>query len=613
VKIRHSAFIDLENALGNRVGNGWKKLFHPIAQDLRRAISDKNWHKANEVVDQVNTNSLIEDHAQYAQTIAVSALLLGASRISSLQDSHIAHNPPTHQIRNGVAQWGYVVAKNAAQNVKLSLHLMLARLEHQSEQDRHTITKFDPDEARDDTGKWTAGGAGLATSGEFDGTITNVPKNNAGKASLIAQADAVQTVASDRITELDPARGEHEDPNWKQEYNRMDALWSAAGLAQAAIKAESFKGLPFTASVALDKNGKLQGAMTGGESPYDSTVAHLSVLASFQRGAGSKLLHTFEQWAAKKGYKQVWLSSTTFAEPFYQSQGYTKGIASDNEGMYIKDVGKVGKAEVEEPIGPLTNLPKWFPIKKDEFGDQIDELNLDDEEIQTLIEKIQVDGADYMSLAANLMVSRLSSFGFLYEAQQAGIEQYEISAILDDNTCPVCEALDGQIFSLQDGIAQAKSIMDAEDADSLRTISPWPSQSKSSVADLQNSDAQDLVDSGLSLPPYHAGCRCIAVASVDDQADSQSATADAVESLADTELPRVSDAEIASILGLAGVAAIPPILFGDEDDEEEWEDVDADEDDEIEDVDEDPIEDPKKYDPNDPAAPKKKPPVLPEG
>jgi hypothetical protein len=234
----------------------------------------------------------------------------------------------------------------------------------------------------------------------------------------------------------------------------------------------------------------------------------------------------------------------------------------------------------------------YAAVTKDEFGEQIDELNLDNEEIQTLIEKIQVDGADYMSLAANLMVSRLSSFGFLLEAQYQGIETYEISAILDDHTCPVCEALDGQVFSLQDGIAQAKSIMDAEDADSLRSISPWPSQSKASVATLQNSSAQDLVDGGLSLPPYHAGCRCIAVAAVDDQ----SATADAVESLAETELPRVSEDEIAYILGLAGVAALPPILFGDEDDEEDWETTDEDEDPDDETVDDVPEE----------AAPKKK-------
>lgn len=350
--IAHSAFIDLENGLGSRVGDGWKRIFQPIQDQLIEAIRAKDWAKANQLVDLVNTDALVEDHFKYAETIAVASLLLGASRLVAIQDSFVAHNPPSHQIHNALTQWGFVVARNAVQNVRLSLHIMLARLEHESEQARHTISK-----------------------------------------------------------------DESNDP---------------------------------------------------------------------------------------------------------------------------------------------------------------DQMDLD---LSDFLRVIHLDGSKFMSLAANLMVSRLSSFGFLLEAQNQGIEKYEISAILDDHTCPVCEALDGQVFSVQDGIAQASAIMDADDADSLKSVAPWPSQSKSSVENIQNSDAQDLVDSGLALPPYHAGCRCITV-DTDDAQDSSTASAaqDVADAITEGGLPNVSEAEINAVLGLV---LIPGELEFDEDNDEDDADdaVDPDEDD----------------------------------
>lgn len=336
--IAHSAFIDLENALGSRTGNGWKRIFQPIQQELFTAIKAQDWARANKAVDSLNTDVLVDANLKFANTIAVASLLLGASRLSKPADSHVAQHPPEHQIKNALTQWAFVVARNAVQNVRLSLHLMLAKLEHRTNQAKHIISK--------------------------------------------------------------------------------------------------------------------------------------------------------------------------------------------------------------------------------------DESNDPDQYMIDLVDKIRVDGANFMSLAANLMVSRLSSFGFLLEAQSQGIESYEISAILDEATCPVCEALDGQVFSLQDGIAHAASIMGADDADSLKSVAPWPSQSQSSVESLQNSDAQDLVNSGLALPPYHAGCRCITVATANE---SESSTADQAESaaaeLADSGLPNVSEDAISAVLGLA---LVPEELeFPGEDDAED--------------------------------------------
>lgn len=488
-KIAHSAFIDLENALGQRVGNGWKRIFRPIQQELHAAIGAKDWAKANKLVDTINTDDLVAINFNFAKTIAVSSLLLGASRLVSPADSHVAANPPNHQIGNALTQWGFVVARNAAQNVRLSLHLMLARLEHKAHEEHQmiqTIKKFDPN--HDEKGRFT---------------FSMTP-------------GAVEKITVRSVSDL--LDDTHKD-------TKKIEMLLAPDKSQLARFTGNGNDIEYLRGLRL-ANGQIVW--------WDADAIHLQIMDALKRGG-------------------------------------VQGVPDPDE-QYLNHV--IGPIESKQILHDMTDdgiYSQHRQVQKDESDDP--EQLADDPKVLELIDSIRVDGANFMSLAANLMVSRLSSFGFLLEAQQQGIEKYEISAILDDRTCPVCEALDGQVFSIQDGIAQAASIMEADDADSLKSVAPWPSQSKSSVESLQNSDAQDLVDSGLALPPYHAGCRCITVDSSDDQSSSTASTVeDAATAIADG-LPSVSQDEISAILGLVLVPDEIHDEFAGEDDEEDTTDT----------------------------------------
>ena len=207
-------------------------------------------------------------------------------------------------------------------------------------------------------------------------------------------------------------------------------------------------------------------------------------------------------------------------------------------------IKKYSPEESRDYIGKADTNDLWTDL---------DQARLDSA-VSTLVGKAERIAQDYTSLTASLMVSRMSSFGFLSQAYSNGVEQYQISAVLDDKTCPVCEALDGKIFNVKDGVAIASSIMDAEDADSLKSIAPWPSQSKHNVADLADADAQDLVDQGLQIPPYHPGCRCITVDVTDNE---ESAAAPDVTTEAKENRPRMNLATLTSLLGITEDATIP--------------------------------------------------------
>lgn len=334
-KVNHTAFLDLENGLANKASGFWRHEWQAISPKLAQAIKDQNWGEANRIVDILDCRAIVRRSLQYALTIGLSSLLLGASRLGNVKNSVIVKRPPVRQLKNAIIQWGNQLIHNAPTLLKQHLHEHLAELEHDSVQSTQVI--------KDDTGF----------------------------------------------------------------------------------------------------------------------------------------------------------------------------------------------------------------------------INEDD--LQEFLQTVQVDGDDFMSLAASLMVSRLSSFGFLAEAQYQGITQYRISAVLDEHTCAVCEELDGQVFDVSAGVSQATSIMDAEDADSLRSIAPWPSQSKSSIASLQDADSQDLVDSGLALPPYHPNCRCITVAVSDGQTSDTTAEAESAEReftddtdvIAELLEGQESDPEFGSILVALGLVALP--------------------------------------------------------
>lgn len=120
-------------------------------------------------------------------------------------------------------------------------------------------------------------------------------------------------------------------------------------------------------------------------------------------------------------------------------------------------------------------------------------------------------GAQFIGLAANLHISRLSSAGFLLQANSQQMTEYQISEVMDRRTCPVCAKMHGLTFRVADGLQQMSRILSANSAASLRLTAPWPSRTKAGIEAFSKLDHAGLVDAGYNVPPYHPGCRGILV------------------------------------------------------------------------------------------------------
>lgn len=124
--------------------------------------------------------------------------------------------------------------------------------------------------------------------------------------------------------------------------------------------------------------------------------------------------------------------------------------------------------------------------------------------------KVGRQGTQFSRAAAALMISRLSSAGFLSEASHRGIKQYRISEVMDAATCPICAEMHNKHFPVSDGLALSTSIMQATDPESLKSIAPFPSQSAANVKAVGSMSQGQLTGAGMNLPPYHPNCRGIA-------------------------------------------------------------------------------------------------------
>ncbi len=118
-------------------------------------------------------------------------------------------------------------------------------------------------------------------------------------------------------------------------------------------------------------------------------------------------------------------------------------------------------------------------------------------------------GTQFSRATASLMISRMSTAGFMLEATARGVKQYRVNEVMDAATCPICATMHNKTFPVSDGMALSTTIMNTTDPESLKSIAPFPSQSKANIKAVKGMNNSQLIGAGMNLPPYHPYCRGI--------------------------------------------------------------------------------------------------------
>lgn len=116
-------------------------------------------------------------------------------------------------------------------------------------------------------------------------------------------------------------------------------------------------------------------------------------------------------------------------------------------------------------------------------------------------------GKAFFNMVSSLHTSRLSAYGFAAEADALGMTEYQINEQLDSRICPVCAEMHGKKFKVEDARRFLGVALRVTDQSEMKSLQPWPSQSKDSVAELRDMTPDDLVAKGWHVPPFHPRCR----------------------------------------------------------------------------------------------------------
>lgn len=118
--------------------------------------------------------------------------------------------------------------------------------------------------------------------------------------------------------------------------------------------------------------------------------------------------------------------------------------------------------------------------------------------------------ADYWDVVASSALVRSRSFGTIAGMEEAEITEYEVLAVGDERMCDICGEMNGKVFSVHETKQLIDKVLDIEDSAQFKEAMPWHTQSPKGRSE------GDLLASGMSLPPYHANCRCTVVVAAHD-------------------------------------------------------------------------------------------------
>lgn len=118
-------------------------------------------------------------------------------------------------------------------------------------------------------------------------------------------------------------------------------------------------------------------------------------------------------------------------------------------------------------------------------------------------------GDEALQMVSSLHTSRLAVWGFTAEADVLGITRYQLQAVLDGRTSKYCRWINGKSFEVSDALSSITTILDSQNPDDLRSLHPWPKQTKAAFAEYATLSEQEMVARKMHIPPFHPHCRTL--------------------------------------------------------------------------------------------------------
>lgn len=179
--------------------------------------------------------------------------------------------------------------------------------------------------------------------------------------------------------------------------------------------------------------------------------------------------------------------------------------------LYVSDPEYQGDKFVPKVVLEASKLmAKKFGVKFSMSGEEV-VLKAEKRILLDFKSFMDGEGNAQMNLISSLHTSRVSAYGFTAEANVLGLDEYQINEQLDNRICPVCRTMHGKRFKVTDARKLLEVVLRTQDPDQLKSLQPWPKQTKEAVAEMASLTPEEMVARGWHIPPFHPGCRGLLV------------------------------------------------------------------------------------------------------
>lgn len=127
-------------------------------------------------------------------------------------------------------------------------------------------------------------------------------------------------------------------------------------------------------------------------------------------------------------------------------------------------------------------------------------------EFESAFNKKTEKGIDYFEGLAEHTTNRVRELGKITGYEKAGLEYYQIKAIIDERTSDICLSMHERIFPVAEAIKFKDDIIKLKSPEDIKKFAPWRKPNEVQGVATEN------LPPGMELPPYHWRCRTITVA-----------------------------------------------------------------------------------------------------
>jgi hypothetical protein len=192
------------------------------------------------------------------------------------------------------------------------------------------------------------------------------------------------------------------------------------------------------------------------------------------------------------------------------AEGNYEGLLAKVANQFSASVTQSVTAQARQKLLDLINSEQYGKVQKADVPKRF---------VEPFV-SFQETGSKALQLLSALHSSRLAVWGFTGEAGSLGVDRYRLTAVLDGRTSPFCDMIDGTEFEVDRARGRITDILSVENPEDLKTLAPWPDQSRAGIAALEGLSNEELAARGYDVPPFHPWCRTLC-ALVDETYDGE--------------------------------------------------------------------------------------------